>query len=78
MVKKKDSFKQLYVFVSQVSQSEAMYSNFARGFGDIFSIKDKDLLLILICAVLSFVFLALSFSVSVFFMVLFLAAFVLT
>jgi len=71
MVKKKDSFKQLYVSAPIVSQSEAVYSNFAGVFENIFSIKDKDVLQIMVCAVLSFIFLVLSFSLNI----LFLAAF---
>ncbi|VVB74419.1 Uncharacterised protein [uncultured archaeon] len=74
MVKKKDSFKQLYVSLPAALQSETEYSNLSGAFRNIFSVKDKDLLQIAFCAVISVIFLALSFSASILFFAAFFAS----
>jgi hypothetical protein len=71
MVKKKDSFKQLYVSVPAVSQRNIKYSIFSNVFSDIYFFPDSDFLQILICTGLCIFFLALSLSMSVLFVVLF-------
>lgn|GEM_PF-2001164 len=70
MVKKKDSFKQLYVSVPEFSQ-KGQFSVFSASFGKIFSFKDLDLLKVVSLAFLSFILLVLAFSASILFLVLF-------